>query len=499
VDGGVLNNAPFGLAVRAIKPKPAALEVERRLLYIEPDPIPQGSPAPRPAAAEKAEVPGWLPTIWAGLSAIPSSQPVLDDLNNLAERNRVVRRIRDIIEVSFDTIREQVKIAIMQAGLDPERLGTVDGARLLQLRGIVETKAANGAGYALATYRRLRLRLVLRRYAEMIAAGLEFGRDTYPARFIETVASDWARAARLLNQIESESRMAEDVSEQTRFLADVDLDYDARRIEFVIAALNWWYRDVGKMGYPSRAELDEGKARLYQHLAALRSLVVELAGTTGREALARAFPRNEVLRAAREQDRDYAARHKTELDNLRAAVGPAVRAGRDRLEGGLYAHMVGLSQGWSSAVRIDLLSRYLGFPFWDILVFPVQAFTDVNERDHVEVVRVSPYDATLLERDGSKKLKGTGLFHFAAFFERAYRENDYLWGRLDAAERLVGLLLDHAQKPGIPADPAAGQPLFAAILAEEANALPTIPDTLRSLGAEVERLGRVNTESLPVA
>ena len=28
------------------------------------------------------------------------------------------------------------------------------------------------------------------------------------------------------------------------------------------------------------------------------------------------------------------------------------------------------------------------------------------------------------------------LFHFGAFFDRAGREGDYLWGRLDAAERL---------------------------------------------------------------
>jgi len=31
--------------------------------------------------------------------------------------------------------------------------------------------------------------------------------------------------------------------------------------------------------------------------------------------------------------------------------------------------------------------------------------------------------------------------HFGAFFDRAGRENDYLWGRLDGAERLVGLVL----------------------------------------------------------
>ena len=32
------------------------------------------------------------------------------------------------------------------------------------------------------------------------------------------------------------------------------------------------------------------------------------------------------------------------------------------------------------------------------------------------------------------------LGHFGAFFSRPGRENDYLWGRLDTAERLIVLL-----------------------------------------------------------
>ena len=38
VDGGVLDNKPFGPAVEAIRDRPAGVEVDRRLLYLEPDP-----------------------------------------------------------------------------------------------------------------------------------------------------------------------------------------------------------------------------------------------------------------------------------------------------------------------------------------------------------------------------------------------------------------------------------------------------------------------------
>ena len=59
---------------------------------------------------------------------------------------------------------------------------------------------------------------------------------------------------------------------------------------------------------------------------------------------------------------------------------------------------------------------------------------------------MSPHDSRLLAPlDAAEpKLKGIGTGHFAAFFKRRYRENDYLWGRLDAAERIVGLVLGDA-------------------------------------------------------
>ena len=36
-------------------------------------------------------------------------------------------------------------------------------------------------------------------------------------------------------------------------------------------------------------------------------------------------------------------------------------------------------------------------------------------------------------------LKGIQFNSFGAFFSRAYRENDYLWGRLHGADRLIDI------------------------------------------------------------
>ena len=59
--------------------------------------------------------------------------------------------------------------------------------------------------------------------------------------------------------------------------------------------------------------------------------------------------------------------------------------------------------------------------------------------------------------------------HFGAFFDRAGRENDYLWGRLDGAERLIGLVLRHGFTDEERADWC--RKAFAAIVEEEDDAL----------------------------
>ena len=117
-------------------------------------------------------------------------------------------------------------------------------------------------------------------------------------------------------------------------------------------------------------------------------------------------------------------------------------------------------------VRRDLLIRYLGFPIWDAVLFPLQSVADLGERDTIEIVRFSPRDAQVLNAS-TPKLFGTTLGHFGAFFDRGGRERDYLWGRLDAAVRLTDMLLGKGEDP-------VGwyREAFAAIVAEEQDALP---------------------------
>jgi hypothetical protein len=101
---------------------------------------------------------------------------------------------------------------------------------------------------------------------------------------------------------------------------------------------------------------------------------------------------------------------------------------------------------WHPQARREILIDYLGFPFWDVLTFPVVPWREAGELNEILVDRISPRDATALsEFSGSAVLKGIGFAHFAAFFSRAYRENDYLLGRIHALDRLIDIVCNSAK------------------------------------------------------
>ena len=92
-----------------------------------------------------------------------------------------------------------------------------------------------------------------------------------------------------------------------------------------------------------------------------------------------------------------------------------------------------------------MLVNYLGFPFWDVLTFPMTSAREIGELHEILIDRISPQDARALKGfDGIESLKGIGFGHFAAFLSRAYRENDYLLGRLHALDRLIDIVFDSA-------------------------------------------------------
>jgi patatin-related protein len=459
VDGGVLDNKPFGPAIEAIRERPADVQVDRRLLYLEPDPADDVTP-------HREAAPSTVTAAIGGLTGLPRAEPILDDLVEVGALNERVRRIGDIVETSWDTVEARVREI---AGPLPEIPKDPADPKLTAIRKRTDEEARRSAGFSYATYVRLKISGVVDRYAETACAVCDLPPDSTHALLTRSVLRCWAEARQLFEQ------RIEPSPEQIAFLVAFDLAYGERRLRFVIDGLNHLYRSAGTPGYPARDQIDAAKATLWDAVGTLRDA---MSGTGFDEALTREFTTCFPLEAMRKFmettgfDADaYVRNYRAPLDALEVALAGYLKQQLAGFTGDLYSALLVLTDGWPNERRWDLLVRYLGFPFWDVLLYPVQALSDVGERDHVEIVRLSPRDAGLIPVPDPKqtKLVGARSHHFGAFLSRSGRESDYLWGRLDGAERLVGILL--AGAPEAERERWARE-AFAAILEEDAEAVP---------------------------
>src|SRR5207253_10021998 len=141
------------------------------------------------------------------------------------------------------------------------------------------------------------------------------------------------------------------------------------------------------------------------------------------------------------------------------------------------------------ADRRALILAYLGYPYFDIATLPLLQGEGLDEFDPIKVDRISPNDAVAIRSGGTQAtLKGIQFNSFGAFFSRAYRENDYLWGRLHGADRLIDIVHSSvAEDKRLPdaAIAAMKRDAFRAILAEEKGRLTNIDALFDQLDREI--------------
>lgn len=119
-----------------------------------------------------------------------------------------------------------------------------------------------------------------------------------------------------------------------------------------------------------------------------------------------------------------------ELDLEALARGVAMSAEE---EGALVSTLAGLAGAGDAFTRYEERDRAL--LAWDQFGYRVQ-------RDELDYAQIDPSAAHALDDfvPPEQRLAGEVLGHFGGFLEERWRENDILWGRLDAADVLVGAL-----------------------------------------------------------
>ena len=397
LDGSVLNNRPFREAISAIHKRPAHRQVDRRVVYIDPDPA-------SPIESAHHGVPGFFSTLKGALSDLPNAEPISDELNWVNEFNERTSRLKEIVEDVQPRVRDLV-MSVVAAPFD--RATTQEEVR--SWREDVNATVAEDAGFAYEGYVRLKLASVRTSVSGLIARLLDVPDQTSSARIIAEIIDAWAATSGLVyakgrqQSVHLEQFSATDqTSHWLKFLLAFDIDYRKRRLHFMIEGQNRLYQIFDQPQFEGfdRAIIDRFKRELYNWLEDLdRYEKAESYRVSTREFVKTVFA-SAVTSTGANDIEDYARRfvaiHREKIDRLLNMLASEIDL--DSSTKGLDTLVASASPSeWHPHARRDLLVNYLGFPFWDVLTFPMVVWRDGSELDKILVDRISPLDSGDLE------------------------------------------------------------------------------------------------------
>jgi patatin-related protein len=449
IDGSVLVNAPFADAVSVLRDRPAHREVDRRFVYVDP------TPDRKLESQEGVPSPGFFSVIFGSLSAIPREQPIRDNLEAIERQSGEMATMRAIIAA----LRPEVDEAVEKLFGRTFFFDRPNPKRLAAWRAKAQAAAWGQAGFAYHGYAQVKFTAVVNLLAKAVfdaAPKLGLGSPEPIARRLSSYL-----AANGLDRMSALRGGAS--SEAVAFFRAHDLAYRVRRLRLLARRVTQeWESDS------SVTEDARDAARGTIHAALALYLDEEPTASLG-EAFAE---------VAAEVFTDPAK----VLDYI--AVARALAERDAQVDAMLSEAMAAMP----ATLRRHMLLSYLGFPFYDTVSLPLLRGEGLTEYDPIKVDRISPDDCHAIRSGGAHEtLRGTEFYNFGAFFSRAYRENDYLWGRLHGAERMIDLIASTQHDNAVDPRVLAGfkRDAFLAILDEEDGKLAADPDLVAGIRREV--------------
>jgi patatin-related protein len=462
IDGSVLANAPFNQAFDALRNRPARREVDRRFVYIDPKP---GRPSFRPRNERNGKdgqprAPGFFATIFGATSNIPREQPIRDSLTKIEGRTE---RIMRMIEIT-DHLRIEIEHSIEAMLGSNWFLSKPTPQRIGKWRLDALNKAANAAGFNYPAYGHLRMAGIV---DDMVATARRAWPDGSADHFVKLrKAILTTLSAQGLDQLGG-AKGIRATPESIAFFTEQDVRFRIRRLRFLARRMA---EDIETKLTGHDEQMDAMRNAIYRCLSFY--LEVETAHYLGSD-----FARHVEIGI---QDTPQLIAKLAARRNLHALDATA-----DDI---LCTALIQMPQ----EEQRSLLLGYIGYIFNDIATLPMLQGEGLDEFDPVKVDRISPDDAPTIRKGGAEEtLKGIEFNNFGAFFSRAYRENDYLWGRLHGVDRVIDIVV--SSLPATNTLPpefiiATKKRAFRSILDEEATRLPNIPALIASLRDEIDAI-----------
>jgi len=245
VDGGALDNKPFGFAIETLLKRYSEVPVDRKLIYIEP------SPEIFNAESGGSNKPDALENLLGQASNLPRYETIREDLEVLINRNRLIERVNRLIK-NAERDKTYTLLSFPLDKIDDSIIGGKDWENY-GLENIVRIK-----GHAFLPYYRLRLIAVTDGISRLVTQLLGFNEDSdyfmairsFVRGWREKTYSDYRKESlnvkqRNENEVKKENEVKveekipdlkfsdDDPGTVNSFLRRFDVEYRVRRLRFV--------------------------------------------------------------------------------------------------------------------------------------------------------------------------------------------------------------------------------------------------------------------------
>lgn len=457
VDGGVLDNKPFGPALEAIFYRMPHKPVDRRLFYVEPDPE-HLTPL---TDDESKRLRNPFRVAAASLNTIPSHESIGEDLEKLKAHNARIRwlqRIKKDYPARFRSHETATSASPDCCAPDGEIYRRVRVDSLCTLM-VSDTDDVPSAKTEIADPERVRLFDSLRQ--------------------------------KLLALIPVKGTTSEVTGSVTDWLHPYDVEWHMRCAFHVLYELYTCVDDPKQSTHEDLLGAVRATGRIIKTLKVIRNGLALTRDnlfqqTNGGKHLEPELLLKSLTTYLEPENEVWGTLTQKLAAETGASKGASfLRKLQDRADGPLGSSVLTETSlqawQWSSDVGVDRLGpRTLSaapqrtiltilhdalkevvqftadrgnliedFVLLDRAFYPLEFAAGIHELDEIQYVRISPRDAQTGLSAVAPGLKVTGddLAHFAAFFRRDWRSNDILWGRIDGICQIVrGLLEPKVQK-----------------------------------------------------
>lgn len=430
-DGGYLDNRPFSYASEVIQFRSSTRPVERKLLFV--DPFPERAAHERKSAREI----GFLENAMLAAMKLPRYEVIRGDIQTINGMNRQLYRLQ--------ALRERLRKDAENLPIKEKQPQSPADFASRDLRDMVE-RFEYGDKYP--PYHHLRVYDVSDTLARLMSCAAGFTLESDEYYFIRMLVRAWRDA-----KYAAYREAGKDT--ENAFLDRFDVDYRARRLNYLRTLID---EELQKADLEDHVRHDLERLRtvvetqLRRLQKAMRDLENPSDGSLLNKVDMKALKRTLTARYGAVMDElDRTARYeaaKSLYRDMKMELDMVADAIQEHLKGVFESNSNDLRQALDvqpSTPQRDEIKKAYGYFHWhDAINLPVLQGTGAHEYSEISVFRVSPVDSGLsagYATSKEKKLAGIRAAAFGGFMDRAWRDNDMMWGRLDGAERIVTALL----------------------------------------------------------